>query len=359
MKRAFCAIVTKSHLAHARALGTSLQAVHPEETFYVLVVDGGKQGFTGEPFQSVALSDLNDQRLLKSMSFYYTAYEFCCAVRPWFHEYLMNNAGVSSLIFLDVDILLVRPVNEVFSLLEKSSIVLDAHLKVANTSGEQVFGEKTILKVGLYNGGIMGMRKTSETLRFLDWWKSRLARHCRFSPEKHEMVDQLWLNFVPLYFKDVRLIDNPGINVAPWNLSERRLVMDHSGNIAVNGSPLCFFHFSGWEFDKPEIISKYYPDLKIEARIWDKMVESYKSSLFKGGYDEVNAVPYAFDFFENGEPVTPAMREIYRQNTGALKNPFSDPDYFRKSISAVQSQNVTSGEGIFSRIKSIFRRNFK
>ncbi len=62
-------------------------------------------------------------------------------------------------------------------------------------------------------------------------------------------LDQLWLMHVPVFFRDVVIISDPGWHVALWNLPERQLRADGSG-WRVSGptgsdQPLLFANFKG------------------------------------------------------------------------------------------------------------------
>ena len=57
-------------------------------------------------------------------------------------------------------------------------------------------------------------------------------------------TDQKWCDLVPAYFDNVKIVRDPGYNVASWNISQRKIEFDDLGNILVNGSKLKFFHFT-------------------------------------------------------------------------------------------------------------------
>ncbi|MFX8895502.1 hypothetical protein ABTM96_20420, partial [Acinetobacter baumannii] len=67
------------------------------------------------------------------------------------------------------------------------------------------------------------MKKSSETFQFLNWWSDRLIDQCYYNFAEGMGVDQAWLNIVPLFFKEVCVANHKGLNVAYWNLHERKL----------------------------------------------------------------------------------------------------------------------------------------
>jgi len=42
----------------------------------------------------------------------------------------------------------------------------------------------------------------------IDWWKERLKNDCRIDLCNGLFVDQHWINFVPIFYKDSVLIEN-------------------------------------------------------------------------------------------------------------------------------------------------------
>ena len=72
---------------------------------------------------------------------------------------------------------------------------------------------------GVFNSGFVAVGQSGRP--FLDWWASRLRRDCLFCEPMGVHADQRWLDFVPSYF-DHHVLRDPGINVAQWNLHERR-----------------------------------------------------------------------------------------------------------------------------------------
>ncbi|MDQ8013048.1 MAG: hypothetical protein REI96_11405, partial [Flavobacterium nitrogenifigens] len=72
-------------------------------------------------------------------------------------------------------------------------------------------------------------------------------------------VDQLWINLVPIFFNKVKVLDEYGFNVAPWNLHERNLIVKINDEYIMNdNSKLVFYHFSSYNYTKPEVFSKHY-----------------------------------------------------------------------------------------------------
>ena len=73
----------------------------------------------------------------------------------------------------------------------------------------------------------------------------KLKDLCFVQVDKGLFVDQIWLNYAPLYYDRVFIIRHLGYNIAYWNFHERS-IEQMGGRWFVNKKfPLKFFHFSG------------------------------------------------------------------------------------------------------------------
>lgn len=363
-EKAVCTVVTKNYLAYARTLATSLAKHNPDIPLYVLLADKVDGYFDPslEPFKFIYLEDLSDQQAIEKMCFYYTPFELCCALRGFLHEYMFYKTTTHRWLFLDSDIMVFGSLETIFKQLEKATILLNTH---CNTPVPQKYAyphEVNIASSGLYNGGFLGLNRTSEVEKFIDWFKTRLQYHSFNDLCKGMFVDQIWLNLVPLFFKNSQLCIEPGANLGHWNLFERNLSHGDSGDITVNGEPVLFIHFSGWSIDKPEIISKY--TFMYEDRVpypWKIFAEEYRRELLDNGYEEFIAYPYAFSHFENGELITLEHRKAYYQDLirGEILSgsPFLNSSYFIKTPTPQHVSIITLPKKILNRIMGVFKVN--
>ena len=74
------------------------------------------------------------------------------------------------------------------------------------------------VRAGFINDGCYAMKWGARIEPVLDWLESRAERFCFVCPEINLYNQQTWL-FFPWYFADrVRLVIDPGVDVAYWNL---------------------------------------------------------------------------------------------------------------------------------------------
>jgi hypothetical protein len=106
--------------------------------------------------------------------------------------------------------------------------------------------------MGHLNADFQVWRRTPETLRFLNWCFEQMTLF-----DVANARDQIWLNFAPSHVRDFVILKEPGVNTAYYNLHERRLAKDGADRWTVNGQLMYFFQFSGFNPQKPHILSRY------------------------------------------------------------------------------------------------------
>lgn len=343
---AVCTIITKSYLPYARTLASSLAEHNPGITLYVLLADRVDGYFDPslENFKFIYLEDLFHAEEIDRMCFYYTAFELCCALRGVLHEYMFDKTNIRKWIFLDSDIMIFSPLDVIFEQLETTSILLTPHNSIIPIDDKYIAScEISFLKCGLYNAGFLGLNRTNTSKEFIGWFKNRLKNFAFDDSTNQEsmsrglFVDQLWLNLVPLYFKEVKYCLEPGANLGYWNFFDRTLTKDSSGSIRVNEEPVIFIHFSGWDINNPNAVSKYSSiyDEK-NPNYWLEISETYKDNLLENGYSICAEFPYAFKCFHDGKSILLKMRRQYynfiRRGKNLPYSPFSNEYYSRLKL---------------------------
>jgi len=322
---AACTIIAKNYLPMARALAESWDAAHPGCPFFVLFLDS-PQGFFNpakEPFQCVLVSEL-DIPYLNGFLFKYTVLEASTAVKPYLLDYLFQRYSVKKLLYLDPDILIFRPLEPLRERLESANLLLTPHLLSPLPKDGRGQTEHDILQAGTYNLGFLGIRNSLESRRLLRWWSEKLYHHCIVSFQDNLFVDQRWMDMVPGLFSGVEILRDYGFNVAYWNLHERSISAGRE--VTVNGEPLYFFHFSGFDPNKPWVVSKYQNRFEMST-IGDarKLYSDYRELLMKKGWGETSGWNYEHDYFATGVRIPTSARKYYWSlgpDVAHLGNPF-------------------------------------
>ena len=330
MKTAACTIIAKNYLPFARVLMSSLRALSPDILRIVILVDHPDSFFSpGNEDFDVILSEALPIPDSRWFHFKYTILELSTAVKPFALEYILDHYSVDQVLYFDPDIAVYSDVAVLEAALSDSSIILTPHL-TSPLMDQHRPTDLDILRSGSYNLGFIGIKRCPETARFLQWWKARLYDQCVVDLPKGLFVDQRWIDLVPGMFSGVTILRNPGLNVAYWNISHRTITRSPGGYV-VNGEPLCFFHFSGFNPDEPHGFSRHQNRFTLDdvgdAR---ELVLEYRSRLYEQGYSECRKWPYAFGTFQNGFPIPdmgrPAHHEVPDVVT-RLSDPFSEEGY--------------------------------
>ena len=260
-------VCSANYLPFAKSLADSFIQHNPGYQFVIALADTFRDYDTGffSPHLVIPVEEMQISGL-EEMNAKYSIFELTCALKPFVAEYLFNKYPQSSIVFyFDSDILVFNPLTVAETVLEHHSIALTPHISKPQLITISVNTELDVLRTGLYNAGFFGLKRSGSTTIFLNWWKERLREYC-FNDAAHGLfVDQLWLDLVPVYFRDTCIIYDAGYNLAYWNLSERSL-SGKEGDYQVDDTcPLVFFHYSGYAIENPGMISKYQKTISFDS----------------------------------------------------------------------------------------------
>ncbi len=259
MKIAFT-VCTTEYLAQAKTLADSLVQHNPTYHFIIGLLDKKHAHIDYslfEPYQILEVETINFGEL-PVMAGRYNVFELSNAVKPVFALYFLQTfQDVQTIMYMDSDILVMDHFGVVESHLKTHDICLTPHITSPLPNDDVFPNERSFLNAGIYNGGFFALSNRQNSVNFLHWWKERLISYCKVDFANGEFVDQLWMNLIPLFFKDVAIITNPGYNVAYWNLHEREISCSTEGYRINDEYPLIFYHFSGYNIEYPENLSKY------------------------------------------------------------------------------------------------------
>jgi glycosyltransferase involved in cell wall biosynthesis len=325
-------IIAKNYLAQARVLMASAKQADPSHVRFVLLVDDPEDLFdpAKEDFTVVASSEIGIPKS-RWFHFKYSVLEVATAVKPFFLRWLFQRYNFDKIIYLDPDIRIYAPLDGIASALDAAPIALTPHITEALNDDRQP-SELSILRSGTYNLGFIGLRNTPEVDRFLLWWQSRLYDYCVVDPARGLFVDQRWIDLVPGMFSGVSILRDAGYNVAYWNAAHRAITW-RGGTVLVNGGPLYFFHFSGYDPGAPDVLSKHQDRVLMSDREDLKtLFEQYRRDLSASGFPETSAWPYTHARFRNGCVIPDIGRHLFYeapQLLDEIDDPFSDEGYGR------------------------------
>jgi hypothetical protein len=281
-------VCSLNRLGQLKTWGDSLLRHNPDYHVVIGLADelSGRidvQGYS--PFEFIPLSALalpNQNELTGQ----YNIFELSCALKPYFGSYLLKKYQPEFVLYFDTDICVYDKLTPIEELMADASIVLSPHFVTPLPEDGKYPLERDVLGSGLYNGGFVGFRNDANGAAFIQWWQERLKDQGYVNVCEGMMVDQLWLNLVPLFFSQVRLLLHPGCNTAYWNLHERTITQ--TGNLYfVNDKPLIFFHFSGYRIGHPEKLSVHQNRFSAhENRALESILQDYFARLNQNKFGE-------------------------------------------------------------------------
>jgi len=292
-------LCSNNYLAHAKTLGESVVRHNPDARFVIGLADARRQDLDYSRLGPFEILPVEDVGIPDFEGFWrrYNLVELNTAIKPFYFEYFFRERRSDVVIFFDPDVEVYGSFQPILESLGSSAVLLTPHILTPIPDDGLSPAEPVFLRFGLYNLGFMAMAERHDARAFLEWWKARTAASGYDRPEEGLFVDQLWINLAPIFFDGIRIARHAGLNVAYWNLHERRLSQTDDRRWLVNdGDPLVFFHFSQLDPENPSSISKAQnrfhlgnrPDLR-------ELVQGYRDQLMRNEIDRYRAVPCVYE----------------------------------------------------------------
>lgn len=316
---------TFSYLNRARVLFQTLRRFHPDWELVALMTDHPPPGFVfepeREPFDRVVWAEDLGVADFAGWLFKHDVVEACTAVKGPFLLQACETSGADAVIYLDPDTALFASLDPLVELLGEHDILLTPHLTDPNEDAEAIRdNDLSASRTGIFNLGFVAVRASGEGLRFARWWADRLLDWCYDEMPKGMFVDQRWCDHVPALFDKVKVVRDPGYNVASWNLSTRTLAVGKDGVIRVNGFPLRFWHFTKLGPLGDAMTRKYGAENFPVYEIW----AWYRRRVAAATDPAIPERWWAYGTYADGTPIAKLHREVYRIRPD-LQAHFPDP----------------------------------
>jgi GT2 family glycosyltransferase/glycosyltransferase involved in cell wall biosynthesis len=355
----FCTVINRSWVAHARALGESVRTHEPSARTSVLIVDPleGLIDPAQESFEILSPEDLAIDDF-EAMSVRYGVTELCCSLKPFLLRHLLEREG--TVVYLDSDVRLFAPFDGLREALEANSVLLTPHLLEPLPEDGYEPGELAILLAGAFNMGVIAARSGPKTDALLSWWADRLRTGSRLDPARGMVYDQRWAELMPGMFESVGVWRDPGVNFGYWRVVTTSIERS-AGTILVDGQPLRCLHFTGYDPDEPDRLSKFENRTKLEHEpVLKELSAEYAQRLDALGDAEAKTWPYGYGSMSSGAPLDGVLRELWDRaaRVGAVRQTPFTPEGERAFLTwlAEDDQSV-SGEPLNRYLEALHRAN--
>ena len=346
-------ICAKNYLAQALSLRESTLKYNDVD-FYIFLSDKNDE----EGLPEVILLDDEWIPNWQQMAFKYNVIEFSTSIKPFCFQKLFKD-GYKKVIYLDPDIYVLNNLDYVFENLEKYSIILTPH-RCNIFANDNLISEQSILGVGIYNLGFIAIKNDKYGIEATTWWCKKLTNQCKNKPAKGLFVDQKWIDFIPAYFPKVVLISSHlGLNVATWNLSERKVSYIQNtwyvSDIKQSKTyKLLFFHFSRYSPLKSNQLDKRKPETHIKNyNHFKKLTEEYLNCELRNNFDFYSKLHYSFNFFTDGTTIIQPYRELYDciNNKSIYGDPFDSNGKWFTTLITCKLMKKTNQLSHYNKIK--------
>jgi hypothetical protein len=317
--------ITSNYLPKAAALALSVKRFHPEATFHLILSDllpHCPPAVTAAFDSIIPIERLPIVANLSAWIFKHRLVELCTAVKGAAFQYIAERHQAERIFYFDPDILVCNRLDGLMRRLDWHSILLTPHQTAPERDLPAVLdNEVCCLRHGVYNLGFLAVRMTPEGRRFLDWWAERLRHLCYDEVPAGLFTDQRWIDLAPAFFEDIAIVREPEYNVATWNLTHRRATGRAPYDVLINGRPLAFYHFSGFDSGAQEVMLERYgahSPVLFDLRSW------YIARCAELGQSALGKVECCYSRYNTGEPISDAERLLYRRREDLMRA-FPDP----------------------------------
>ena len=145
-------------------------------------------------------------------------------------------------------------------------------------------------------------------------------------------VDQSWVDLVPSLFSKTYILRDPGYNVAYWNIAQREIER-REVEYLVNGRPLAFFHYSGFDYTRPDDFSKHQNRFRLKTldEATRTLILDYSKSLRINGADNYKKLAYGYAIYDDGFRISDFVRNLYRTDL-SLQEEYGGNPGLRQSL---------------------------
>ena len=314
--RVYCTCFDLNYLSRGLALYHSLQRQAPGSRLWVLCLDPACH----QLLTKLALPDLVPVSLVdfeaadpkvaatrssRSLVEYY----FTCSP-AWLLYVLERETSSQWVTYLDGDLFFFGSPEKIFGELQNAAFGIIPHRYTPAV--------EHMRKYGVYNVGWVGVRNDPDGAAAVKWWREKCIEWCYDYVDGDRFADQGYLQELSTRFPRVRVIENVGANLAPWNIGNYRVEF-RDGKVLIDSTyPLIFFHFQGF---KREMSCFIFNSHRLYRAPFSKIVRDH---IYKPYVDELLAIERTIGVVVDVAKAQPLQRKkvdtTWNSVVGAVRN---------------------------------------
>jgi hypothetical protein len=249
--RHFCTYCDHRYLPRALTMYRSLKSHCPTARLWVLCLSPEcyqalvRLDWTGIVPIRLEEFERND-KALRSAKANRSLVEYYFTCTPSLPLYVFEQDPAIDLItYLDSDLYFFSDPEPIYEEMGSNSIALIPHRFPPQ--------DRWMERNGVFNVGWLSFRRDTEGLASLNWWREKCLEWCHDYIEQEKFADQKYLDRFPELFKNLKVIEHKGANLAAWNLRNYNL-RSRFGTLSVDHEPVLFFHFQGLRKIAPGVV---------------------------------------------------------------------------------------------------------
>jgi hypothetical protein len=246
-----CTLFNTGFLTRGLSLYQSLEQTCAAFCLYVVAFDDFTLGYLRKlalpSMVVISMADFEDTELLRIKPTR-TPAEYCWTCASSSILYVLNKYRVPACTYLDADVYFYSDPALIEDTLEGFSIGITPHRYAVGAKRTSAQSH------GTYCVQYVTIRNDRHGLEAVSWWRERCIEWCFGRLEDGKFGDQKYLDDWPTRFKGVKVIENPGAGMAPWNAARYELSRDSSEGFQIRdkstseATALVFYHFHALRF---------------------------------------------------------------------------------------------------------------
>ncbi len=269
-------VADRSQLPHALALGKSLRLHNPHYAFILGWVDPWTVPALPDWMELIDVKSVIPSESWASMQQIYTDFELTVSCRPFFARHILNSTpGLQHLFFLAPTVYIYGSLAPIIS--DNALLRLTPH-RLSPLPEGMPLDDKRILNIGMFHSNSWVLSTVPAAMSLLDWWCARTLDRAYFDLCQGMCLDQLWLNYLPIYHDRVEIIRQQGWHYGLHAVTDLP-IQYLDGKYSIDGEALLTVDFAGLESYHP--VWSDHVALVAKAPLFQQLSRAYRAALPK------------------------------------------------------------------------------